>query len=185
MKLHRRELLLVGAGAVAVKATAATLACAKDTTVDDDPKPTKAGKPADSKAEPVDTKTKAGPGHEDHKGHGGDAGGAAHASLAAASADCVEKAEACLQHCIALLSKGETSMAECAAAVHSMLAICRGLGTLALASSKHLPAAAQLCHDLCSDCAAACKPHAAHHATCKACQDACEAMMREAKAVLG
>lgn len=182
MALHRRELLLVGAGLVAAKATAATLACAKESTMEeDDKKPAAGTKPADKK--PADKKpaeTKAG---DPHAGHGGGdeaSGGPDHASFVAALADCTEKGQVCLQHCIALLSKGDTSMAECAAAVNDMMAICQGMGTLALSKSKHLQAAAKVCHDLCSDCAAACKPHMAHHASCKACAEACEATMAEA-----
>lgn len=190
MALHRRELLLVGAGIVAAKATATTLACAKESTVDetkgkkDAPAGGKAdAKKADAKA-PADAKA-GHEGHEGHEGHDAGSGDVANAAFAAATADCVEKAEACLQHCIALLSKGDTSMAECAAAVHEMLAICRGMGTLAVADSKHLKAAVQLCLDLCTDCAAACKPHAEHHATCKACHDACQRSIEEGKKLLG
>ncbi len=171
MAIHRRELLLVGAGLVAAKATAATLACAKENKVEEDEVPSKAG---DAKA--ADPK----PGGE-HAGHGGAAAdGPANAAFAAASADCTEKGQACLQHCIALLSKGDTSMAACAAAVHEMLAICNGVSVLAVANSRHLEAGAALCRAVCSDCEAACKPHVAHHATCKACAEACAAMIVEA-----
>ncbi len=184
MAIHRRELLLVGAGLVAAKATTATLACAKENTMgdqadDNKAKPAKPAKPV----KPADAKAGEHAGHAGHEGHGGDAAassGPANAAFAAALAECTEKGEACLHHCIALLSKGDTSMAECAAAVNDMLAICRGMGVLAVSDSKHLAAAAKVCHDLCSDCAAACKPHAAHHDTCKACGEACEATMAEA-----
>ncbi|MEM9455800.1 MAG: Csp1 family four helix bundle copper storage protein [Myxococcota bacterium] len=183
MALHRRELLLVGAGLVAAKATAATLACAKESTMEeDDKKPAAGTKPAGAKPAdkaPAETKAAGDP----HAGHGGGdeaSSGPDHASFVAALADCTEKGQVCLQHCITLLSKGETSMAECAAAVNDMMSICQGMGALALSKSKHLQAAAKLCHDLCSDCAAACKPHVAHHASCKACAEACEATMAEA-----
>lgn len=182
MALHRRELLLVGAGLVAAKATAATLACAKDSTMNEDDKKAPGAKPTDKK--PADeTPAEAEAGGDPHAGHedGGEAaGGPANAAFAAALADCTEKGQACLQHCITLLSKGDTSMAECAGAVNEMLAICHGMGVLALSDSKHLAAAAKVCHDLCSDCAAACKPHTGHHETCKACAEACEATMAEA-----
>lgn len=185
MNLHRRELLLVGAGMVVAKATASTLACAKEGAVDEEPE-TKggAGKGPDPK---TDAKAGDAAGHEGHEGHEGHAGHGevANAAFAAATADCVEKADACLQHCIAALSKGDTSMAECAAAVHEMLAICRGMGTLAVSNSKHLQAAVKLCLDLCTDCAAACEPHAEHHATCKACHDACTRSIEEGKKLLG
>jgi Cys-rich four helix bundle protein (predicted Tat secretion target) len=191
MALHRRELLLVGAGLVVAKATATTLACAKETTVNEEDPETKGDKgtkKTDAKAGGAKTgdakagDAKADPhaGHEGHEGHEG-AGGSAHASFAAATADCVEKGDACLQHCIAALSKGDTSMAECAAAVNDMLAVCRGMGTLALSGSKHLQQAAQLCLAVCTDCAAACEPHVGHHDTCKACHEACLRSIDEAK----
>ena len=86
---------------------------------------------------------------------------------------------------IASLSKGDTMMAECAAAVNDMLAVCRGMGTLANSGSKHLKAAAQLCHDICTDCAAACEPHVGHHDTCKACHEACLKSIEASKKLVG
>jgi Cys-rich four helix bundle protein (predicted Tat secretion target) len=183
MALHRRELLLVGAGLVVAKATAATLACAKETTVDEEDPEKKDEKGGAKKAEPGAEKTDAADPHEGHEGHG--AGSSANAAFAAAAADCVEKGDACLQHCIASLSKGDTMMAECAAAVNDMLAVCRGMGTLALSGSKHLETAAQLCLAVCTDCAAACEPHVGHHETCKACHEACVRSIAEAKKLVG
>jgi Cys-rich four helix bundle protein (predicted Tat secretion target) len=186
MALHRRELLLVGAGLVVAKATASTFACAKESTVnEEDPDPEKkdekgGAKKAGTKTEPGAEK---GDAPDPHAGHG--AGGSANASFAAATADCVEKGDACLQHCIASLSKGDTMMAECAAAVNEMLAVCRGMGTLALAGSKHLQAAAQLCLAVCTDCAAACEPHVGPHETCKACHEACVRSIAESKKLVG
>ena len=178
MAMHRRELLLVGAGLVMAKATASTLACAKEKTVEEEPEPEIEPKTAKGVPKAVEHE-----GHEGHEAAGG--GGPSNASFAAATADCVEKGDACLQHCIASLSTGDTMMAECAGAVNQMLAVCRGMGTLALSNSKHLKAAAQLCMDVCSDCAAACKPHMGHHDTCKACYEACERSIAEAKTLLG
>jgi Cys-rich four helix bundle protein (predicted Tat secretion target) len=186
MALHRRELLLVGAGLVVAKATASTFACAKDTTVnEEDPDPEKKGEKAGAKqaGAKIEAGAEKGDAPDPHAGHG--AGGSANAAFAAAAADCVEKGDACLQHCIASLSKGDTMMAECAAAVNDMLAVCRGMGTLALSGNKHLKAAAQLCHDICTDCAAACEPHVGHHDTCKACHAACLRSIEESKKLLG
>ncbi|MCH9683589.1 MAG: Csp1 family four helix bundle copper storage protein [Deltaproteobacteria bacterium] len=161
---------------MAAKATASTLACAKDKKMEEEALPTKKLPETPPKGD-----AKGGGEHAGHEGHGDAAGAPANEAFAAASADCTEKGQACLQHCIALLSKGDTSMAECAAAVHEMLAICNGVSVLALANSKHLKAGAALCQAVCSDCEAACKPHVGHHATCKACADACAAMIAEAK----
>jgi Cys-rich four helix bundle protein (predicted Tat secretion target) len=176
--MHRRELLLVGAGLVVAKATAATLACAKEKTVEEDPET-----PKTAKSDPEPRDAKAGDAHAGHEG--GDAGGPSNVGFAASTADCVEKGDACLQHCIASLSTGDTMMAECAAAVNQMLAVCRGMGTLAVSNSKHLKAAAQLCVDVCTDCAAACEPHVGHHDTCKACHEACKRSIAEGKKLLG
>jgi Cys-rich four helix bundle protein (predicted Tat secretion target) len=72
-------------------------------------------------------------------------------------------------------------MADCSKNVNAMLAVCRAIGTLAQGNSKHLAAAAKLCHDTCSDCAAACKPHIGHHEECKACFEACNETIKVAK----
>jgi Cys-rich four helix bundle protein (predicted Tat secretion target) len=183
MALHRRELLLVGAGLVVAKATAATLACAKEKTVEEleEEPETPKGAPEGPAAKAGEPKAAG-----EHAGHeGGSPGGPANAGFAASTADCVEKGDACLQHCIASLSTGDTMMAECAAAVHQMLAVCRGMGTLAVSRSKHLQAAAQLCVAVCTDCAEACEPHVGHHDTCKACYEACQHSIAEGKKLLG
>jgi Cys-rich four helix bundle protein (predicted Tat secretion target) len=185
MALHRRELLLVGAGLVMAKATATTLACAKEATVNEEDPETKKDEKGASKKADAKTDAKAEPKADAHAGHEGHGAGSGHAAFAAAAADCVEKGDACLQHCIALLSKGDTSMAECAATVNAMLAVCRGMGTLAVSDSKHIKLAAQLCLAVCTDCAAACEPHAGHHETCKACHDACQRSIAEAETLLG
>lgn len=105
------------------------------------------------------------------------------AALAAAASECVRAGEACLQHCLDLLAKGDTSIAECAQTVNQMLAVCRAVGPLADAGGTHLPAMAQLCQAVCTDCAAACRKHADHHAICKTCMEACERTVAAAKAV--
>jgi len=99
---------------------------------------------------------------------GADAG-----ALAAAAAGCVEAGNACLQHCLDLLAKGDTSLAECSQAVRQMLAICGAVGPVADARSKYLKPLARLCLDVCTDCEQACRKHEAHHAACKRCAEAC------------
>lgn len=187
MRLHRRELLLAGAGALAVKATTSVVACAADPETGKKPKAK-----ADAKSEKKgDTKMEEHAGHDEHAGHEGhegkDAPSAADAGVDAALvntvADCVAAGQVCLSHCIRLLSTGDNSMAECAKAVNDMLAICRASESLAAAASKHLKAMAKLCIDGCTDCAKACTPHAGHHAECKACKEACEATIEAMKAV--
>lgn len=175
--MHRRELLLVGAGALAAKATATTLACAADPA---DPKAK-----ADAKA--GDTKMDEHEGHEGHEGHKGAAaaGEGGDMELVNVVADCVAAGQACLAHCIRLLSSGDTSMGDCAKAVTDMLAICRASESLAASNSKHLEGIGPLCVAACSDCAAACKPHVGHHAECKNCFEHCNKTVAAMKKMLG
>lgn len=96
-----------------------------------------------------------------------------HTTLADAASKCVAAGEACLSHCLRRLAAGDTSMAECSAKVHQMLAICRAVPALATTSSTHLGRLATLCRDVCRECQAACAPHAAHHAECRNCMTTC------------
>lgn len=104
-------------------------------------------------------------------------------ALRKTAAACVEAGQACLSHCLALLAKGDTSMAECAGASREMLIICHAGATLAGTASKQLPAMAALCASVCEVCIAACKPHATHHAECKACLETCQATLAAARAL--
>ena len=104
--------------------------------------------------------------------------------LADAAAGCVAVGDACLQHCLDLLGKGDTSLAECSESVRQKLAVCSAVGPLADAGSKHLKDAARLCVAVCSDCEGACRKHENHHAACKRCADACARTIAEAKKVL-
>lgn len=144
--IHRRELLLVGAGAVMAKALTVTTACA--------------GTNADKKAAPADMPPpRAEP--------------AAASDFASLVAECTRVGQVCMQHCLTLLASGDTSMAACAKTVHEMLAVCRGTEVLALAGSSHLAQAAALCKAVCESCEAACKVHAGHHRECGDCAAAC------------
>lgn len=101
------------------------------------------------------------------------------AALAAAASDCVQKGEACIEHCIVLLGDGDKDIAACAQSVSQTKAICAALQTAANANSKYLPRLAALAKDACRDCAAECKKHADHHSQCKDCMDSCEACARQ------
>ncbi|MEM6294687.1 MAG: four-helix bundle copper-binding protein [Myxococcota bacterium] len=180
MRIHRRELLLAGAGALAAKATATTIACAADPADDKKPEPTK----ADAKAEDG-KKMDEHAGHEGHEGHGAAAGEGGDMDLVNTVADCIAAGQACLAHCIRLLSTGDKSMGDCAKSVNDMLAVCRASESLAAANSKHLEGIAKLCIDTCSDCAKACGPHVGHHAECKNCKEHCDKTIAAMKKVLG
>jgi Cys-rich four helix bundle protein (predicted Tat secretion target) len=101
------------------------------------------------------------------------------ASLAAATADCVQKGQACIEHCLVLLGDGDQDIAACARSVTQTMAICGALQHVANANSKYLSRLAALAKDACRDCAAECKKHADHHKQCKDCMDSCEACARE------
>lgn len=107
------------------------------------------------------------------------------AALLQAAAECVRAGEACLSHCIRSLSTGSTMMAECAAKVRVMLAICRAIESLASSGSSHLAALARICVEVCTECGAACRPHAGHQPECAACARACQAMVEAARGVVG
>ena len=174
--MHRRELLLVGAGALAAKATASAIACANEA-----PAPEGKSAPPAKKGKTGETKEAAGKtGHEGHEGHEGHGGGgdvtsadAAHVEFASLTAACVAAGDNCLAHCLRLLGTGDNSMADCSKAVNAMLGVCKASGALAVQMNPHFKAAAKLCHDVCKDCAEACKPHEGHHPECKACMEAC------------
>ena len=103
------------------------------------------------------------PGH-DHGAHDHQHGAAANPYEAArkAAGHCVSAGQACLAHCIDLLSRGDTSMKDCAAAANQMLALCGALQNLAAQRSPLTPALAKVCAEACKQCAAACKKHAAN-----------------------
>jgi len=95
------------------------------------------------------------------------------AALIDAAFACLKVGEACRQHCLTLLGKGDTSLAECAASVADMLVLCDALAKLAAQGSAQLGALAVVCGRACRACEKACRPHEAHHAICKQCAEAC------------
>ena len=105
------------------------------------------------------------------------------AELASTLGPCIQAGEACMNHCLGLLAKGDASLGGCAKRVREMLAVCRALETLVVSESRHLQAAAALCASVCDDCRAECEKHAHHHEECKACMEACVKVIAAAKAV--
>lgn len=123
-------------------------------------------------------------GHK-HEGHAAadKAAPRAYEAVRQAAAHCVSAGQVCLDHCIRLLSSGDTSMAQCAKAVNQMLTLCGALQSLAAQNAAQTPALAKLCAQACKECAQACKEHAAHHAECKACMDSCQACAQECEKI--
>lgn len=115
-------------------------------------------------------------GNHDHAAHAAPAAGktaGAYEAVRAAAGHCVAAGQVCLNHCITLLSTGDTSMKDCAVAVNQMLALCGAIQNLAAQNSRLTPSLAKVCVEACKQCAEACKAHAAHHAECKACYESC------------
>lgn len=124
-------------------------------------------------------------GHHDHGSHSHAANSTDNAYEAArkAAGRCVAAGQVCLTHCITLLSKGDTSMKDCAAAVNQMLALCGAMQNLAAQNSRLTPSLAKVCIEACKQCAAACQKHAAHHAECKACYESCTDCIKECEKI--
>jgi Cys-rich four helix bundle protein (predicted Tat secretion target) len=127
---------------------------------------------------------------EDHSAHMEAMGmgeGHQHASsrndkLIAAAADCVAKANICLQHCLVLLGQGQTNMAACAKSSSQVMALCTALEQLAAAESPYLPQLAKVAMTACKDCAEECKK-TEQHPECRACKESCEACYRECQKI--
>ncbi|MGQ0674021.1 MAG: four-helix bundle copper-binding protein [Hyphomicrobium sp.] len=127
----------------------------------------------------------AGAGADDHAGHGASTGGAAkHQALIDSALACVNRGEVCTAHCIELLAKGDTSIAECLRRVSAMLPMCRALSQFAALDAARLKDLARLCIDVCDDCEKECRRHETHHAVCKACAESCARCIKDCKALL-
>ncbi len=102
--------------------------------------------------------------------------------LIAAAADCVLKANICVQHCIDLLGQGDKSMAACARTSSQVAAVCTALQQLASSESKHLPQFAKAAMAVCKECEEECKK-TEQHPECKACKEACIACYEECRKI--
>lgn len=107
------------------------------------------------------------------------------AGLAAAAADCVQKGQICLNHCLELLGQGEKEMADCAKAVNQMLALCGAMQALANQNSRLMKNLAAVALEACKLCQEACKKHADKHVACKNCGESCAACAKECQKLLG
>ena len=118
--------------------------------------------------------------HEHHEHHA-DHGPAPHQALIDAGLDCVNRGEVCADHCIEMLSDGDTSLKDCLRTVSAMLPMCATLARLAAQDAKRLKEFAKVCIDVCADCEAECKKHQDEHAVCKACAKSCATCIAECK----
>ena len=107
----------------------------------------------------------------------------ANTALVSAAADCIQKGQVCLNHCLYLLGQGDKEMAACAKSVNEMLALCSALQSVANQESATLPRLAAIAMEVCNQCEEECKKHADKHDACKACGESCNACAKECKKI--
>lgn len=110
------------------------------------------------------------PGH-DHSKHT-----AQQPDLLNAMNGCLDKGQRCITHCLVAFQEGDVELADCAAKVHEMYAICNAFSYLLAANSEYVKAYAPVCKQVCTDCRKECLKHK-EHIECKACADACESVV--------
>jgi Cys-rich four helix bundle protein (predicted Tat secretion target) len=89
-----------------------------------------------------------------------------------ATNNCLDKGERCIAHCLVSWKEGDLELADCAAKVHEMQAICGAFSYLLAANSEYIKAYAGVCEQSCKDCEEECMKHK-EHIECKACGEAC------------
>lgn len=94
--------------------------------------------------------------------------------------DCLATGERCIAHCLVSFQEGDLQLADCAAKVHEMRAVCDGFSYLVASNSEYTKAYAAVCAQVCEDCEKECLKHE-EHVECKACADACAALVDEIK----
>jgi len=100
--------------------------------------------------------------------------------LLAAVNECLVKGQQCIAHCLVVFQEGDTSLAECAAKVHEMQAICGAFSYLVAANSEYSKEYSKICISACEDCEKVCREHDEHF-ECKDCADACAALVKAIK----
>ena len=97
-----------------------------------------------------------------------------------ATNDCVDTGQRCIAHCLVSFQEGDLKLADCAAKVHEMMAICSAFSYLLAANSEYVRGYAAICAQVCEDCEKECMKHK-EHVECKACGDACAALVDQIK----
>jgi Cys-rich four helix bundle protein (predicted Tat secretion target) len=95
---------------------------------------------------------------------------------------CVDKGERCIAHCLVSFQEGDLQLADCAAKVHEMRAICEAFSYLLAANSSYVRDYAPVCARVCEDCEKECRKHE-EHIECKACAEACADLVDQIKLV--
>lgn len=97
-----------------------------------------------------------------------------------ATNDCLDKGQRCIAHCLVSFQEGDVTLADCAAKVHEMQAICGAFSYLLAANSEYLESYAGVCEQVCNDCEKECLKHK-EHIECKACAEACAEVVDQIK----
>lgn len=103
-------------------------------------------------------------------------------ALEEAIARCISAGDACMRHCLGMLSMKDTSMAGCTNATYQVIAGCNALRTLAAVNSHHVPALGKVVAQMCTDCQKECEKFP-DVAECKTCGDACKTCAEECRKV--
>lgn len=114
------------------------------------------------------------PGH-DHSKHTAQLPG-----LLDATNNCLDKGQLCKTHCLVSFKEGDLELADCAAKVHEMQAVCGAFSYLLAANSDYVKAYAGVCEQVCKDCEKECMKHK-EHIECKACGEACVEVVDQIK----
>jgi Cys-rich four helix bundle protein (predicted Tat secretion target) len=98
-----------------------------------------------------------------------------------AASDCVKTAALCQAHCIDMIERGDTSLAECLRSARALSAVCSGLAVLASQESPLLAHYASVAREQCEACERECRKHL-EHPVCRDCAESCARCARECKA---
>lgn len=112
----------------------------------------------------------------DHSKHA-----ARHGDLLEAVNDCLDAGRRCIAHCLVSFQEGDTELADCAAKVHEMQAVCEAYAYLLSANSSYAKDYSAVCKPVCSDCKRECEKHD-QHVECKACAEACAEVVKQIEA---
>ncbi len=98
--------------------------------------------------------------------------------------NCLDKGQRCIAHCLVVFQEGDTKLADCAAKVHEMQAVCDAYSYLLTANSSYSKGYASICSQVCEDCEKECREHD-HHVESRDCAEACIDVMEEIRRTFG
>jgi Cys-rich four helix bundle protein (predicted Tat secretion target) len=108
----------------------------------------------------------------------------ANLQLMQSAQNCIMSANICVNHCISLISRGDTSLKDCLRTASEMLPSCNNLGQLASMNARRLKEYVEFCIVVCNDCEIECRKHQSHHWQCKQCAEACAECIKQCKMFL-